>query len=76
MKHVIVIETADGDDGMTPNPISGDLQDMIVSIVDDLVCVNHSLCVVHSRFNVRSAIAAVHDMYGAPAWSPNDTPSR
>lgn len=76
MKHIIVIETADGVDGLTPHPIPYWLEEFIQSIVDRTVLDQHGTCVVQTKFNVSSAIAAVHEMYGAPSWNPNDIPSQ
>jgi hypothetical protein len=45
-------------------------------IVDVTVTEEHGTCAVQTRFNVSSAIAAIHEMYGAPKWDPNDIPSR
>ena len=76
MKHIIVIETADGIDGLTLRPIPGWLEEFIQKLVDDQIMNEHGVCVVHTKFNVRSAIAAIHEMYGAPTWNPNDIPSK
>lgn len=76
MKHIIVIETADGEDGRTPHPIHEWTQEFIEKIVDQIVTDARGTCVVQTRFNVSSAIVAVHEMYGASSWNPNDIPSR
>lgn len=75
MKHIIVIETADGLDGSSPRPIPSWLEEFIQTIVDQSILDQHGICVVRTRFNVYSAIAAIHEMYGAPPWNPNDIPS-
>lgn len=74
MKHVIIIETADGEDGLTPRPIPEWLQEFIKKLIDGQISTKHGACVIRSQFNVQSAIAAVHEMYGAPAWDPTDIP--
>lgn len=76
MKHIIVLGTADGEDGMTPRPIPDWLEKFIEKIVDLTVTEEHGICAVQTRFNVSSAIAAIHEMYGAPKRDPNDIPSR
>lgn len=63
MKHVIVLCTSD-----EREPIDEHLQRYLVSRIEkalDAVSVEHY---IQSSFNVSSAIAAVHEMYGAPAW--------
>lgn len=76
MKHIIVIETADGVDGMTPHPMSTFEQEVLSRTIELFLETEKRVGFVQSRFNVSSAIAAVHEMYGAPAWDPNDIPSR
>jgi len=59
------IETLDPPDG---KPIPWRLEDKLTNRLEALVLESHGLCAVLSRFNVPSAIAAVHEMYGAPEW--------
>ena len=75
MKHVIVIETSD------PGYYGGRSlkqsdQDVLERVVELFFEVENLTCCVRSKFNQSSAIAAIHDLYGAPAWDPNDIPSR
>jgi hypothetical protein len=76
MKHIIVIETADGEDGLTPQPMSNFDQEVLTRTVELFLETEKRIGFVQTRFNVSSAIAAIHEMYGAPAWNPNDIPSR
>ena len=62
MKHIIVIETVDG------KPLPEKLQAVLIRAVDIGVSGGHGICWVQGKFNVDSAIAAVHEMFNAPAW--------
>jgi len=64
VKHVIVIETVDPEAG--GKPISDSLQKALERAVEFGVEAEHGVCFVASRFNVQSAIAAIHKMYGLP----------
>jgi hypothetical protein len=66
MKHVIVIDTVDLDAG--GQSIPKELQDVLVRALEIGIEEFHGVCCVTSRFNVDSAIATVHEMYGAPKW--------
>ena len=71
MKHVIVIETPDeGFDGR-PIPISTQnaLEEAVEFVLFDLHGPSYF---VRGFYNRPSAIAAVHEMYGAPEWKPNE----
>ena len=74
MKHVIVIETVDPNCG--GKKMSELDQEILTRTVELFLDTERRVGFVQSRFNVSSAIAAVHEMYGAPAWDPNDIPSR
>ncbi len=63
-------------DGLTPRPIPKWLEEFLQELVDSQVSGSHGSCVVRTKFNMSSAIAAVHEMYGAPSWNPNDIPSK
>ncbi len=76
MKHIIVIETADGVDGLTPHPMSAFEQEVLTRTIDLFLETEKRVGFVQCRFNVSSAIAAVHEMYGAPVWDPNYIPSQ
>jgi hypothetical protein len=65
MKHVIVIETCDPPEG---GPISNGLQSVLLRAVEIGVQEGHGVCFVQGKFNVVSAITAVHEMYNAPEW--------
>ena len=67
MKHIIVIETVDYPAGKF---IAPDLQSVLCRAVEIGVEEAHGSCFVNARFNVDSAIAAVHEMYNAPKWEP------
>lgn len=66
MKHVIVIETADNAE------FSGYVEHRIKQRISDVLLANNISCVTYSKFFVESAIAAVHEMYNAPKWDPNN----
>jgi hypothetical protein len=66
VKHVIVIETPDGKN------IPDRLAAVLVRAVEIGVTEGHSICFVQARFNFDSAVAAVHEMYNAPKWEPNE----
>ena len=68
MKHVIVIETVDEEAGGAP--IDPKLQEVLVRALEIGIEEAHGSCCVSWRFNVPSAIAAVHEMYGASKWDP------
>ena len=63
MRHVIVIETPDRQGG---NGIPEKLQAVLTRAIEIGVEEAHDICFVHARFNVDSAIAAVHEMYNVP----------
>ena len=64
MKHVIVICTVDDERGV----IDSQLQKVLERAVEIGVEEAGHPCYVQSRFNVKSAIAATHEMYNAPEW--------
>ena len=64
MKHIIVIQTPDG------IPMEYWLRHSLLDLIERQVKIQHECCLVSSRFNVSSAIAAVHEMYGAWKWDP------
>jgi hypothetical protein len=65
MKHVIVIETSDVEAGGREIPPSQERA--LVSIVDEaLTNLSNRECFIRSIFNVPSALAAVHEIYGVP----------
>jgi hypothetical protein len=68
MKHVIVIDTVDPEAGGHELDLS--FQCALEGEIEDRVRRRYGICLVHSRFNVKSAIGAVHEMYGAPKWDP------
>ena len=66
MKHVIVIETPDDD-----RPLPTTLQQALMRAAEIGCELEGITCFVHGRFNEKSAIAAVHEMYNAPKWNPD-----
>ena len=67
MKHVIVIETVDIPHGI----IHQTLQNVLLRAIEigcEDECIAHF---VHAKFNVESAIAAVHEMYNVTPWDPD-----
>jgi hypothetical protein len=58
MKHVIVLGTL--------GPITPRQVRMIEAVFDDYLYSE-----IETKFNVDSAIAAVHEMYDAPKWNPD-----
>ena len=67
MKHVIVIETVDSQDGVIPIDLSRILLRVVEMGIED----TGRVCFVHGKFNAESAIAATHELYNAPKWEPN-----
>ena len=64
MKHVIVIETTD----IPPTHIGDQLQKILLRVCE-MGCEDEGIsAVAYGRFNVTSAIGALHEMYGAPEW--------
>lgn len=65
MKHLIVIETADG---RVPAPEEGELdfQTHIIKTIEALVEHYCGECFIQSRFYEKSALAACHEMFNAP----------
>ena len=65
MKHVIVIETPET---ITISPLR---QDVLEGAIEGVLSGQSSSTFIQCRFNVDSAIAAVHEMYNAPKWEPD-----
>jgi hypothetical protein len=65
MKHVIVIETVDGEKG----EIKSMLQNVLLRVCEMGITDLGMVCHVQGKFNVDSAIAATHEMYNAPKWN-------
>lgn len=63
MKHVIIIETVDG------FRIDIKLQNVLERALEIGVEEAVGPCAVYGRYNVQSAIAATHEMYGAEPWN-------
>ena len=65
MKHVIVVETVDVEDG--GQPIPEDLQKVLLRAVEigveEGLGNTHNPCFVRGKFNVLSVTAAIHQMY-------------
>jgi hypothetical protein len=72
MKHVIVINTVDPPEG---KPLSIPFQTDLIQKIEKLVQaeVGKDLRYTVDRFNVDSAIEAVHEMYNAPKWNRGET---
>lgn len=67
MKHVIVIETVDVSEG--GHIVGLETRRAVELAVEGMIeKVTGKICIANSRFNVSSAIAAVHEMYGALEW--------
>lgn len=64
MKHVIVIETPDPPEG---KPLTPDIEDFLEGA---LAITLPTPFYIQRKFNVDSAIAAVHEMYNSK-WEPN-----
>lgn len=62
MKHVIIIETVDG----SRIPLA--LQNVLERALEIGVGEDVGPCSVYGKYNVQSAIAATHEMFGAPEW--------
>lgn len=73
MKHIIVIETVDESEG--GKRIDHQLANLLEHNIEQIVGNNLGICVVEASYNNASAIATIHEMYGAPVWDPNDIPS-
>lgn len=71
MKHVIVIETVDPSEGGFP--VCKSLESFLIGFIEGRMDEALGVCVVRSMFNAQSAIAAVHEMYGAPKWNPEES---
>ena len=69
MKHVIVIETVDEEAG--GKPLADFTAERLLVGVEYIIREwHHETCFIQSRFNVSSATAAVHEMYGLTPWNP------
>ena len=64
MKHVLVIETVDVVAG--GRKISSRLEGVLVRALEIGVEEAPGPCFIQSRFNVSSALAALHELYGVP----------
>lgn len=62
MKHVIIIEAVDG------SRIDLKLQNVLERALEIGVEESVGPCAVYGKFNVQWAIAATHEMFGAPEW--------
>lgn len=65
MKHIIVICTVDDERGVLPFDLQNVLERAVEIGIEES---GHGPVSINSRFNVSSAIAATHEMYGAPEW--------
>lgn len=65
MKHVIVIETVDSQDGVIDKELQRALMRAVEIGVEEI---GGASCVVLGSFNAKSAIAATHEMFNAPKW--------
>ena len=70
MKHVIVIETVDEVAGGLPLHQSD--QEVLIRAVELFFEIEKKTACVYGRFNQQSAIAAIHEIYGAPKWNPEN----
>ena len=67
MKHVIVFETSD--DGRS---LSETDQSVLVRTIELWLEIEGRVGWAQGKFNVPSAIAAIHEMYGAPKYDPEN----
>lgn len=70
MKHIIIIETVDPSEP-TGKEMSETLAELLLREVEQDVENLHGTCAVYGVFNQDSAIAALHELYGAPKWEPD-----